>query len=243
MADSMQTGSSVKTQDTLKAEAAAYALHHFIRSGMVVGLGGGSTAAMFIAALGRSLRDGLLRDIAGIPSADSVGQFARRQGIPLLDLARNTEIDVCVDGADEVDPDLNAIKGGGGFLTREKIVAQASDRLVIIVDEAKHSSRLGSNWALPVEVLSFGLEQQYRFLKEQGARTVTLRRTAECVPYRTDQGHVILDADFGPLAHPARLAAVLSARAGIVEHGLFIGMATDLITAGADSGVVHRRRT
>ncbi len=227
--------------DNLKLQAAQFALQ-FIASDMVVGLGGGSTAALFIAALGRALQQGVLDNIVGIPSAKSVGQFAHRQGIPLTDLDHHPHIDVCVDGADEVDPRLDVIKGGGGFLTREKIVAQASARLVIVVDASKLSACLGTLWALPIEVLPFGLETQRRFLQAQGARQVQVRQAADGSPYRTDQGNLILDADFGPLADPARLAQTLAARAGIVEHGLFLQMATDLVTAHADRGIVHQTR-
>ncbi len=225
---------------TLKLQAAVHALQ-FIRSGMVVGLGGGSTAALFIAALGHALRTGVLQDIVGIPSARSVGAFAHQQGIPLTTLEHHPRINVCVDGADEIDPRLDAIKGGGGFLTREKIVAQASDRLIIVVDESKLSTCLGSHWALPLEVMPFGLETQKRFLQDQGARRVTPRLTADGESYRTDQDNVILDADFGPIRDPVGLARTLSDRAGIVEHGLFLSLATDLINA-SDRGVVHRCR-
>ncbi len=227
--------------DTLKQQAAAYALQ-FIESGMVVGLGGGSTAELFIVALGTALQQGILQNIVGIPSAKAVGQFARRQGIPLTDFDRKPHIDVCVDGADEADPHLDVIKGGGGFLTREKIVAQASARLIIVVDESKLSRHLGTLWALPVEVLPFGLETQRQFLLTQGAHKVQLRLTADGDPYHTDQGNLILDADFGPIENPGELAQTLAARAGIVEHGLFLQMATDLVAAHASRGVVHQTR-
>ena len=148
-------------------------------------------------------------------------------------------VDITIDGADEVDRTLNLIKGGGGALLREKIVAQASRRVVIVVDQSKLSPRIGTHWALPVEVLEFGASAHRRFLESIGA-TVTLRTNSGDV-FRTDQGNMILDSRFGPIADPAALAIELGAHAGIVEHGLFIGLAHDLFIAGA-SGVRHVRR-
>ncbi len=224
------------SQEDLKQQAAAAALA-FIESGMVVGLGGGSTAAMFIAQLGRALQEGKLRDIVGIPSAKSVGAFAKVQGVPQTDLESHPQIDVCVDGADEVSPQFDLIKGGGGLLTREKIVAQASERLVIVVDESKHSQLLGQRWSVPVEVVEFGWTSQQDFMLELGARNITARQTAEGRLHRTDQGNLLLDVDFGPILEPAKIAAELSMRGGVVEHGLFLGMTTDLITSYAAGGV------
>lgn len=221
------------TQEELKLQAAAAALD-FVESGMVVGLGGGSTAALFVARLGQAISNGTLRSIVGIPSAPTVGAFAQAHGVPLTDLEHHLRIDVCVDGADEVSPQLDLVKGGGGLLTREKILAQASVQLVIVVDESKHSELLGQQWAIPVEVVEFGWTSQQRFMQELGARAVTVRRGPDGAPYRTDQGNLILDADFGPLTAPADIAAALSARAGIVEHGLFLGMTSHLITSYAD---------
>ena len=232
---------SSDVQTRLKRQAAAQALRH-VRSGMTVGLGGGSTAALFIQALGRALAEGCLSDVAGVPSAQAMAAIARQAGVPLTDMERCPCIDVCVDGADEVDPDLNLIKGGGGFLTREKILAQASAQVIIVVDESKLSPRLGTRWAVPVEVLPFGWVSQQRFLQDLGALSATLRLTSAGHPWHTDQGNLLLDAAFGPLAHPTRIAARLAARAGIVEHGLFLGLATTLITAYADEGVVERTR-
>ena len=156
----------------------------------------------------------------------------------MLDGAR--DIDVTIDGADEVDPDLNLIKGGGGALLHEKIVAQASRREVIVVDDAKLSPRLGTHWAVPVEVIPFLWQSQARFLESLGAR-VTLRAGPEGRPFTTDEGNLILDCAFGPIAEVAELAALLNGRTGIVEHGLFIHLATDVIVAG-QAGIRHLTR-
>jgi ribose 5-phosphate isomerase A len=223
-----------------KQEAAARAVG-FVESGMVVGLGGGSTAAVAVRLIAELLHQGRLHDIVGIPCSSDVEAEARRLGIPLTTLEDHAEIDLTIDGADEVDPDLNLIKGGGGALLHEKIVAQASRREVIIVDASKPSPRLGTKWALPVEVVSFGWGSQRRFLEALGAQ-VALRQTSSGRPFKTDEGNLILDSAFGPIADPFALARKLDARTGIVEHGLFLGMATDLLVAG-DDNIEHRTRS
>jgi ribose 5-phosphate isomerase A len=141
------------------------------------------------------------------------------------------ELDLTIDGADEVDQSLNLIKGGGGALLREKIVAQASHRVIIVVDESKLSPSLGTKHPLPVEVLPFGWHSQLRFLQSLGGQVV-VRYNQDSTPYRTDQGNLILDCDFGPIISPPDLAAQLSTRAGIVEHGLFLNLATEVIIGG-----------
>jgi len=146
-----------------------------------------------------------------------------------------------IDGADEVDPNLDLIKGGGGALLREKIVAQASRREIIVVDESKLSPALGTRWAVPVEVVPFGWRTQALYLESLGA-DVNLRQDRNRKTFTTDQGNLILDCQFGPLSQPADLAAKLNSRTGIVEHGLFLDLATDLIVAGAE-GVRHIERT
>jgi ribose 5-phosphate isomerase A len=160
--------------------------------------------------------------------------------VPLTTLEAQPVLDVSIDGADEVDPSLSLIKGGGGAMLREKIVAQASRRVVIVVDAAKLSPTLGTRWALPVEVLEFGWRSQALFLESLGAR-VTLRSGPDGAPFRTDQGNFVLDCAFGLIEHPAALASRLDARAGVMEHGLFVGMTTDLVVAGPQ-GVEHRTR-
>ncbi|MCI0549096.1 MAG: ribose-5-phosphate isomerase RpiA [Candidatus Rokubacteria bacterium] len=208
----------------------------FVQSGMLLGLGAGSTAVLVTRRVGQMLRDGRLRDITGFPCSREIEAEARALGIPItLDPPR--EVDLTIDGADEVDPDLNLIKGGGGALLHEKIVAEASRREIIIVDESKLSPALGTRWPLPVEVVPFGRHSQARFLESLGAR-ITLRLGPDGQPFTTDQGNLILDCAFGAIRAPAALAARLAARAGIVEHGLFLGLATDVIVAGA-AGIRH----
>jgi len=220
----------------LKRMAAERAVD-FVESGMVVGLGHGTTAIFAIRRIARLLREGRLHDILGVPCSCQVEDDARALGIPLTTLDEHPIIDLTIDGADEVDPNLNVIKGGGGALLREKIVAQASRREIIVVDESKLSPALGTRHPVPVEVVPFGWRSQLAYLESLGAR-VALRQTPGGDPFRTDQGNLILDCDFGPITHPARLAAQLDARAGIVGHGLFLNLVTDVIVAGRD-GVRH----
>ncbi len=204
---------------------------------MVVGLGFGSTALWAVRWIGAALARGELREIVGVPCAEGTAALARELGIPLVGLGDVEQIDLTIDGADEVDPRLNLIKGGGGALLREKMVAQASRREVIAVDGSKLSPALGTNFRLPVEVVSFGLKATARFLEGLGA-TVELRRGADGKPYLTDQGNHIFDCAFGPIADLEALATALERRAGIVEHGLFLGLATDLFVAD-EGGVRH----
>ena len=229
----------MNTQDELKKRAAERAVD-FIESGMVIGLGTGSTANFAIQRIGEKIQSGDLQDIVGVPSSERTANLARSLNIALTDLAANPAIDLTIDGADEVDPDLNVIKGGGGALLREKIVAQASRRNIIIVDESKLSPQLGTKWALPIEVVPFACRTEQIFLEAMGA-AVALREDANKAPYLTNLNNYILDANFGPISDPAGLVAALNARAGIVEHGLFLGLATDLIVAAAD-GIRHLRR-
>jgi ribose 5-phosphate isomerase A len=223
----------------LKQQAAEQAVT-FIESGMVVGLGAGSTALFALRRIAQLLQAAQLRDIVGIPCSVEVEAEARRLGIPLTTLNDQPTIDLTIDGADELDPALNLIKGGGGALLREKIVAQASRREIIVVDEEKLSPLLGTRWALPVEVIPFGWRSQARYLESLGAR-VTLRVRRDGTPFTTDQGNLMVDCAFGPMAQPTDLAATVIARAGIVEHGLFLGLATDVIVAGQD-GLRHLTR-
>jgi ribose 5-phosphate isomerase A len=210
-----------------------------IQEGMVVGLGSGSTSAFVVHRLAALRAEGKLTGVVGVPTSVGTEELARSLGVPLTTLEEHPELDLTLDGADEVDPALRLIKGGGGALLREKIVAQASRRVLIVVDAGKLSPRLGTQWPVPVEVLPFGWRSQALFLERLGAR-VTPRQGREGAPYRTDQGNFILDCAFGPLEHPEELATRLEARAGIVEHGLFIGLTSELVVAGP-GGVEHRR--
>ena len=210
-----------------------------VESGMVVGLGTGSTAIFATRQVAARLHAGGLRDIVAVATSRATDAAARALGIPMLTDDIPREIDITIDGADEVDPALDLIKGGGGALLREKVVAQASRREVIVVDASKLSARLGTHHALPVEVLHFGWRSVARFLEGLGAAVTP--RTDDGGPYRTDQGNMILDCRFGPIADPAALSGVLGTRAGIVEHGLFVGIAQDLIVASM-AGVRHVQR-
>jgi len=225
-------------QDEFKQKAAFFAAG-FVESGMVVGLGTGSTTQFALFRLGERIRSSELRDIVGIPSSLRTDEAARELGIPLTDFETHPVIDLTIDGADEVDPDLNLIKGGGGALLREKVLAQATRRNVIIVDESKLAPRLGTKWALPVEVIPFARAVEERFLKSMGAG-VSLRMK-DGKPVVTDQGNFLLDADFGPMTDPQAISELLNGRAGIVEHGLFLGLAHDVIVAGRD-GIRHLTR-
>lgn len=223
----------------LKQQAAEYAAQ-FVTTGMVVGLGHGSTAIFAVRDIAARLATGELKDIVAIPCSRQTEADARALGIPLTTLEETSIIDLTIDGADEVDPALNLMKGGGGALLREKIVAQASRREIIAVNEEKLVPALGTVWAVPVEVIPFGWRSQADYLDALGAE-VTLRRSSDGELFRTDQGNLILDCRFGPIAQPEKLAAQIRARAGIVEHGLCLGMADDVIIAGP-AGIRHLRR-
>ncbi|MYD09761.1 MAG: ribose-5-phosphate isomerase RpiA [Chloroflexi bacterium] len=224
--------------DALKQQAGEFAAD-FIDSGMVIGLGTGSTAIFATRRIAQRLRSGDLHAISTLPTSLATEAAAAELGIPLTSLATHPRIDITIDGADEVDPDFNVIKGGGGAHLREKIIAQATERLVIVVDESKLSEQLGMNWPVPVEVVPFNWESQAAYLRALGG-TPALRMAGDR-PFHTDQDNLILDCAFGPIADPAALDAALNSRAGIVEHGLFINMARDVVVAGAN-GVRHLRK-
>jgi ribose 5-phosphate isomerase A len=225
-------------RDALKKDAAVHAVR-FVEPGMTVGLGTGSTAIHAVREIARRHAAGELPGIRAFATSSDIARVAREAGLHLLDNTGPDSIDVTIDGADEVDPALNLIKGGGGALFHEKIVAQATKRQIIVIDEAKMSPRLGTLHALPVEVVPFGAESQRLFLEQLGGNPV-LRTKADGTPFITDEGNIIYDCAFGPIADPEELAAELRARTGIVEHGLFLGMADDLVI-GAPEGLRHLR--
>jgi len=206
----------------------------FVQPGMMVGLGSGSTAVFAMRRIAKLHQDGRLDNLLGFATSKAVWKEAQQLGIPMMAEEMERTIDLTIDGADEVDHDLNLIKGGGGALLREKIVAQNSRRVIIVCDDSKLSPRLGTHHAVPVEVLFFGWHSQLRYLESLGAR-VAVRQSGNGSRFVTDSGNMILDCNFGPIASPAELAITLSARAGIVEHGLFLGLATDVIIAGRES--------
>ena len=228
------------SQDELKQKAALKAVE-YVKSGMVVGLGTGSTTEFALERIAERLKSGDLTHIVGIPSSTRTVKKAQGLGIALVDFDDHQQIDVTIDGADEVDPELNLIKGGGGALLREKVLAQASRRNVIIVDESKLVPKLGTKWALPIEVIPFACRTEEKYLSSLGGG-VTLRTTDAGSPYRTDQNNFILDAKFDKIADPYYLAAQLNERAGIVEHGLFLRLASDVIVAG-EGEIKHIKRS
>ncbi|HEV3307892.1 MAG TPA: ribose-5-phosphate isomerase RpiA [Candidatus Sulfotelmatobacter sp.] len=218
-------------------EAAARASLRFVKDGQVVGLGTGSTAAYFIQLLGEQVKNGLR--IRGIPSSVRSGEQAARLGIPLTTLDECQQIDVTVDGADEVDPQLRLIKGGGGALLREKIVASATRQYVIITDATKRVPVLGE-FPLPVEVIKFAQALITKRIEALGAKVV-LRKNADGTAYLTDENNYILDCHFGQIRGADGLANKLSDMPGVVEHGLFIGMASVVLVANG-SEIVELRR-
>jgi ribose 5-phosphate isomerase A len=211
-------------------EAATY-----LKSEMIIGLGSGTTATYAIRVIAKLIQSGVLENIFGIPSSVKAARLAQELGIPLTNLEEHPEIDITIDGADEVDPDLNLIKGGGGALLREKILAQASKELIIVVDESKLTPRLGSKWPVPVEVLPFAWKTEAIFMESLGAEIV-LRKMPDETLFKTDQGNLIIDAKFGEIQNPRDLAQKLQQRAGIIEHGIFIDLASLVISAG-ESGI------
>ncbi len=219
--------------DGLKRQAAARALD-YVRDGMKLGLGTGSTAKHFVELLGERVRAGL--DVIGVPTSDATGADALRCGIRLTTLDDIDRLDLTVDGADEIDPALNLIKGGGGALLREKIVAAASDRMIVIADDSKWVEVLG-RFPLPVEVIPFGLSATRRAMEAAFAESgvsgqMGVRKGRDGHVFVTDGGHWIVDAHLGRIPDVARLAASLAAIPGVVEHGLFVGMVSVAMLAG-----------
>jgi len=210
-----------------------------VRSGMVVGLGTGSTAVFAVRRIGELLAAGSLRDIVGIPTAEVTAREAERAGVPLGTLDDHPTIDLTIDGADEIDPQLNLIKGLGGALLREKIVAASSRRFIIIADETKLVERLGTRAPAPVEVIPFARRPVADYLASLGAAVVERQREGRT--FITDEGNIILDCRFAEPFDPPEMGRLIRARPGVVEHGLFLGMAAEAVVAGAGGVVVMKK--
>jgi ribose 5-phosphate isomerase A len=229
--------------DELKRQAAARALE-FVTNGMKLGLGTGSTAKHFVELLGMRVRDGL--NVVGVPTSEATRADAIRFGIALTTLDDVDRLDLTVDGADEVDPSLELIKGGGGALLREKIVAAASDAMIVIADESKWVDALG-RFPLPIEIIPFGLKATQRAMARAFAQSgvsgqMLLRKGKDGHVFVTDGGHWIVDAHLGRITDAPRLSALLNAIPGVVEHGLFIGLASTVILAGSQGIRIVERR-
>src|SRR5438034_1109972 len=229
--------------DAQKRAAAARALE-FVRPGMRLGLGSGSTAKHFVELLAERVRAGL--DVIAVPTSEATRSDAERLGVPLTTLDETPQLDLTVDGADEIGADLSLIKGGGGALLREKIVASASARMIVIADETKWVAVLG-RFALPIEVVPFGLAATQKAIEAAAAAvgcagSVQLRRAKDGHAFVTDGGHWILDAAFGRISDPRSLADRLDGIAGVVEHGLFIALAQTAVIAGANGVRVVERQ-
>jgi ribose 5-phosphate isomerase A len=229
--------------DQLKRQAAAKALEQ-VRDGMKLGLGTGSTAKHFVDLLGEKVAAGLR--VVGVPTSEATRAQAEACGIPLTTLDDIDRLDITIDGADEMDAALNLIKGGGGALLREKIVAGASDRMIVIADDTKWVDVLG-RFPLPVEVIPFGLAATRRAISDAFAQSgvsgqMVVRKGKDGHVFVTDGGHWIVDAHLGRIADAPRLAGLLSLIPGVVEHGLFIGLGSTAILAGAQGIRVVERR-
>ncbi len=231
--------SAMPSSDDYKKEAAHFAVR-FINPGMTIGLGTGSTAIHAVREIARRHAAGELPGIRCFATSSEIARLAATSNLPLIEQEGPASIDATIDGADEVDPRLDLIKGGGGALFHEKVVAQSTKRQIIIVDESKISPRLGTRFAVPVEVIPFGCEAQRLFLTELGGHPV-LRTRPDGAPFVTDEGNFIYDCKFGPIKDAEELSAELRSRSGLVEHGLFLNLTHDLIVAGP-SGLRHLQR-
>lgn len=222
----------MSTEDALKKAAAEKAVEQ-VKSGMVLGLGSGSTTSFAIAKIGELWQSGELSDIVGISTSERTTAQANKYGIPLGTLYEHPVIDLAIDGADDVDPQLNLIKGLGGALLREKMVESAAKQFIVIVDDRKIVDRLGRRSPLPVEIVQFSWKAQARWLASLGCEPAL--RGGEADPFITDNGNFILDCAFPQgIDTPTEVDAALRNRVGVVEHGLFLGMASEVIVAHTD---------
>lgn len=227
----MSSSTTPLTPDQQKAQAAQKAVE-YIQDGQILGLGTGSTVHHFLTALGKRVQDGLA--VRGVPTSQATATYATQLGIPLLGNDEPWDIDIAIDGADQVDPTLNLIKGGGGALLREKIVARAARQFIVIVDEAKQRPHLGLPFPLPVEILSFGWRTTQQHLEKMG--WVAPRREKAGQPFLTDNGHFIVDVQIPSIDDPAAFEMALLQLPGVVECGLFVQMASLVIT-GSNEGI------
>ena len=221
----------------IKQKAAKYAVDNFVKSGLILGFGEGSTAIFALYYIAELLKLGRLSNIRGVASSINIENEAKNHNIPIIKINEISSIDLTIDGADEVDPELNLIKGGGGALLREKEIALISKREIIVVDDSKLSKQLGTKWAVPVEIIPSSRETLTKYLSTLGSEPV-LRKTISGDIYYTEHGNMIIDANFGPIDDLLSLSLSLSNRTGIVEHGLFLNLATDLIIA-SEKGIEH----
>jgi len=227
-------------QDELKRAAARRAVD-YVASGTVVGLGSGSTVRPLLELLGERLASGALRDVRAVPTSEDTASRCRVLGVPLTTLDEHPRLALAIDGADEIDPRLDLIKGLGGALLREKLVALAARRFVVIADASKRVRKLGTRAPVPVEVVQFGWTTHLPFFESLGA-TPALRRTTDGEPSVTDEGHYIVDCRFARGIPDARaVARALARRPGVVEHGLFLGMARVAVVAGPRGVAVLER--
>jgi len=225
----------VNDLDRLKAEAGAAAVDRFVRPGMRLGLGTGSTAAKMLDALGERLAAGALADVAGVPTSAVTAERCGELGIPLVTLDDVPELDLVIDGADEIDPRLDLVKGLGGAHLREKVVAAAAREMVVVADETKLVGSLGERAPLPVEVIPFALPVAGRLLRGLGWQTEL--RVDGGRPFVTDEGNRILDCRRDAWADPAALARDISEVPGVVAHGFFLGYASTAVVATTRDGV------
>ncbi|MGE0471340.1 MAG: ribose-5-phosphate isomerase RpiA [Nitrospira sp.] len=214
-------------------KAAALKAIEFVRDGMVVGLGTGSTAKHLVIALGEQVRAGM--KLRGVPTSQETAALAREVGIPILDSENRWEIDVAIDGADQVDPGFNLIKGGGGALLKEKIVAASAKRFIVMVDHTKQVPVLGGSFPLPIEVIPFGWGSTARAIESLTHSRVLLRER-NGIPFKTEAGNLIVDVHIDRISQPGELETALNLIPGVVETGLFVGR-TNILLVGTPQGV------